>query len=358
MRPQDEASGVRGPGRKITLAAIAAAAGVSSATVSKVINGHPDVGPGTRARVEALVAEHGYIRRRPRRRRVDLIDLVLPDHAWAPPILRGSQDWCAAHQRALAVTPEEGTTAAGPVSWASAMASRGSRGVILITAAGLTRDQLSQLRRAEIPVVVVDLANTPPAGVPGLGATNWAGGVAATEHLLRLGHRRIAAITGPPDMLCSRARAAGYRSVLDRAGIGVDPALVRAGDYHHADGYLRATELLDLPDPPTAIFAGCDEQAFGALEAARTRGLRVPRDLSIVGFDDLPVTGWSSPPITTVRQPLTEMGSIAAQMVSDLIDGNPLSPSRMDLSTTLIVRESTAPPRNVSGAGTTVRYDN
>jgi len=352
--------GGRGHGRKITLATIATAAGVSQATVSKVINGRPDVGPGTRARVERLLEEHGYGRPRPRHRRAGLIDLVLPDRPWALEIMRGVQDWSAAHQTGLAVSPETGVATcafhasprqpgsrrggARPVSWTSVLASRGSRGVILVTVSGLTGDQLSQLRRGAIPIVVVDAGNAPPAGLPGVGATNWAGGLAATEHLLRLGHRRIAAITGPADMLCSRARAAGYRSALDRAGIGSDPALVRSGNFHYEGGYLGAAGLLDLPDPPTAIFAGCDEQAFGVLEAARIRGLRVPQDLSVVGFDDLPVTGWSSPPITTVRQPLAEMGSVAAQMLSDIIDGKTLSPSRVELSTKLIVRESTAPP--------------
>ncbi|HEX6524536.1 MAG TPA: LacI family DNA-binding transcriptional regulator [Streptosporangiaceae bacterium] len=337
--------------RKTTLAAIAAMAGVSPATVSKVVNGRPDVAPGTRARVERLLAEHGYARPRPQHRRAGLIDLVHADRPWAVEIMRGVADWSAAHETAIAVCPETGVDAscagprsARPESWTSAMASHGSRGVILVTFSGLTGDQLSQLRRAAIPVVVIDAANAPPAGLPGVGATNWAGGLAATEHLLGLGHRRIAAITGPADLLCSRARVGGYRSALDRAGIGFDPALLRYGDFHYAGGYLRAAELLDLPEPPTAIFAGCDEQAFGVLEAARTRGLRVPQDLSLVGFDGLPVTGWSSPPITTVRQPLAEMGSVAAQMLADLIGGNAPAPGRVELPTELIVRESTAPP--------------
>jgi LacI family transcriptional regulator len=349
-RPQD---GGRAPGRKTTLAAIAVAAGVSLPTVSKVVNGHRDVAPGTRARVERLLEEHGYPRPRPRprQRRAGLIDLVLADRPWAVEIMRGVEDWSAAHETEVAVSSEAGVAApsarhgsARPASWTSAVVSHGSRGVILVTFSGLTSDQLSQLRRAAIPVVVIDAANAPPAGLPGVGATNWAGGLAAAEHLLCLGHRRIAAITGPADLLCSRARVGGYRSALDHAGTGFDPALVRYGNFHYEGGYQRAAELLDLPDPPTAIFAGCDEQAFGVLEAARTRGLRVPQDLSVVGFDDLPVTGWSSPPVTTVRQPLAEMGSVAAQMLSDLIDGKAPWPGRVELSTELIVRESTSPP--------------
>jgi LacI family transcriptional regulator len=348
---QRSGGGGRVSGRKVTLAAIASAAGVSLPTVSKVVNGRPDVAAGTRARVERLLEEHGYARPWPGRRRAGLIGLVLAEWLWAAEILRGVQDWSAAHETAVVVFPETGIAtsavrhgSARLANWSSAVTSHGPRGVILVTCSGLTGGQLSQLRGAAIPLVVVDTANAPPAGFPSVGATNWAGGLAATEHLLGLGHRRIGVITGPADMQCSLARADGYRSALGRAGIASDPALVRYGNFQHSGGYLRAAELLDLPEPPTAIFAGCDEQAFGVLGAARSRGLRVPQDLSVVGFDDLPVTGWSSPPITTVRQPLAEMGSVAAQMLGDLIDGKAPSPSRVELSTDLMVRGSTAAP--------------
>jgi LacI family transcriptional regulator len=343
------------PPPKRNLAAIAAAAGVSVPTVSKVVNGRPDVAPGTRARVERILAEHGYAWPWPRFRRVGLIDLVLADRPWAMEILRGVEDWSTAHKIGVTVSPETGMTVSPArhcsgraANWTSAVARHDSSGVILVTCSEVTGDELSRLTRAAIPVVVIDAANAPPVGLPSVGSTNWAGGLAATEHLLRLGHRRIAAITGPADMWCSLARADGYRSALDRAGIGFDPALLRFGNFHHDGGYLRAVELLDLPEPPTAIFAGCDEQAFGVVEAARTHGLRVPQDLSVVGFDDLPVTVWSSPPITTVRQPLAEMGSAAAQMLGDLIDGKAFSPTRVELSTELVVRESTAPPRSIA----------
>jgi LacI family transcriptional regulator len=127
-----------------------------------------------------------------------------------------------------------------------------------------------------------------------------------------------------------------------------DQALVRNGDFHHEGGFARAGELLDQRDRPTAIFAGSDQQAFGVYEAARQRGLRIPEDLSVVGFDELPVSRWASPPMTTVRQPLAEMGSAAAQMLGELIDGRPLRSTRMELTTELIVRESTAAPKTDS----------
>jgi LacI family transcriptional regulator len=332
--------------RKTTLAAIAAEAGVSLPTVSKVVNGRPDVAPTTRARVEQLLDQHQYRRNGLRaQRRSGLIDLVFAglDSPWAVEILRGVEEWGAEHATAIAVSSVRHGDAR-PASWTSAIASHHSDGVILVTTT-LTDSQVGQLRGAGIPLVVIDPANTPPPDIPSVGATNWAGGLAATEHLLSLGHRRIGAITGFADMLCSLARLDGYRSALDRAGVAADPNLIRYGDFQHEGGFARAVELLDLPDPPTAIFAGSDQQAFGVYEAARQRSLLIPYDLSVVGFDELPVSRWASPPLTTVRQPLTEMGRAAAQMIGDLIDGGSLRTNRVELSTELHVRESTTVPK-------------
>jgi beta-xylosidase len=332
--------------RKTTLAAIAAEAGVSLPTVSKVVNGRPDVSPSTRARVEQLLDQHQYPRNGQRAaRRSGLIDLVFAglDSPWALEILRGVEEWGAEHSTAIAVSAVRHGDAR-PASWTSAIASHHSDGVILVTTT-LTGAQVGQLRGAGIPLVVIDPANTPPPDIPSVGATNWAGGFAAIEHLLSLGHRRIGAITGPADVLCSLARLDGYRSGLERAGVTVDPALIRYGDFLHEGGFAGAVELLDLPERPTAIFAGSDQQAFGVYEAARQRDLRIPDDLSVVGFDDLPVSRWASPPLTTVRQPLAEMGSTAARMLGELMDGGPLRTNRVELSTELIVRESTALPK-------------
>ena len=331
---------------RTTLAEIAAQAGVSLPTVSKVVNGRPDVAAATRARVEQLLDEHHYTRTAGRkRRRSGLVDLVLAglDSPWAVEILRGVEAWGAAHETGVAVSAVRHGNAR-PASWTSGLASHETDGVILVTSE-LTSAQLEQLRGAGLPLVVIDPVNPPPPDLPSVGATNWAGGLAATEHLLGLGHRRIGAITGPGEYLCSRARADGYRSALEREGIRFDPDLLRSGDFRHEGGFGRGSELLDLADPPTAIFAGSDQQAFGVYEAARQHGLRVPQDLSVVGFDDLPVARWVSPPLTTVRQPLAEMGLAAAQMLGELIDGLPLPSTRVELATELIVRESTAPAR-------------
>ena len=345
--PGEKALPSQGDGveRRTTLAAIAAEAGVSLPTVSKVVNGRPDVAPATRNRVERLLEQHHYTRTGPRRHhRSGLIDLVFNglDSPWAVEILRGVEEWGAVHETGITVSSVRHGSAR-PASWTSALARHDTDGVILVTSE-LTELQLGWLRGAGIPLVVVDPVNPPPPDLPSVGATNWAAGLAATEHLLALGHRRIGAIAGPGDYLCSVARIDGYRSALERAGLAFDPSLVRHGDFMHEGGFIRGGELLGLPEPPTAIFAGSDQQAFGVYEAARQRGLRIPHDLSVVGLDDLPVARWVSPPLTTVRQPLAEMGRAAAQMLGDLIDGLALRPSRVELSTELIVRESTAAP--------------
>jgi LacI family transcriptional regulator len=328
-----------------TLAEIAAEAGVSLPTVSKVVNGHADVAPTTRARIEQLLGERQY--RHPgirRGRHAGLIDIVFAglDSPWAVEILRGVEDWCSAHGMAAAVSAVRHGSAR-PASWTSALASHDTDGVLLVLSE-LTTHQLRELREEDIPLVVIDPVNLPEPDLPGVGATNWAGGMAATDHLIACGHTRIAAIGGPESYLCSRARIDGYRSALERAGLRYDPQLVSHGDFEFEGGFLRAGALLELPTRPTAIFAGSDQQALGVYEAARQRGLQIPQDLSVVGFDDLPMARWSSPALTTVRQPLAEMGRVAAEMLGTLIEGLPLSSRRMELATELVVRGSTAAP--------------
>jgi DNA-binding LacI/PurR family transcriptional regulator len=245
---------------------------------------------------------------------------------------------------ARAGTSGAGTSGGEPArQWLDNLERRRSEGVVLVLE-DLSPGQRSRLEALEVPYVVIDPRGEPDPRIPSIGAANWAGGMAATRHLTDLGHRGIAIISGPEGMLCSRARLDGYRGALESAGLPSDPALVRYGDFRHESGYVQAGSLLELPSPPTAIFAGSDQQAYGACEAARERGLRIPQDLSIVGFDDLSVSRWFSPPLTTVRQPLAEMGALAARMLLRLARGDVLETRRIELATELVVRESTAPP--------------
>jgi LacI family transcriptional regulator len=319
-----------------TLASIAAAAGVSLPTVSKVLNGKQDVSPTTRAHVLHLLEEHNYVpvaRKPPTDLLVDVVFTAL-DSPWAVEILRGVTE----SGLEVVVSSQSGSA---DHDWVQGLISGGRRGALVVTSRLTAADQ-RRLGRSKLPVVVIDPVDMPGQDVPSVGATNWAGGLSATEHLVELGHRRIAVIGGPQDFLCSRARIDGYRAGLERAGIPVDPQLVRHGNFHHEGGYDQARALLELPDPPTAIFAGSDEQAFGAMEAARQAGLSVPADLSVVGFDDLPMARWSSPPLTTVRQPLADMGRMAGRMLLELISGQELASQRVELATSLVPRASTA----------------
>src|SRR6266540_6944805 len=221
--------------------------------------------------------------------------------------------------------------------WLQNLRARATDGVIFVTS-DLTPPLHAELRRLNIPMVVVDPAGVLAIDVPTVGATNWAGGLAATEHLLSLGHQRIGFIAGPPRLLCSRARLDGHRAALEAAGIVPDPDLVQPGNFYHESGFQAGCALLDLPDPPTAIFAASDQMAFGVYEAVRQRGLRIPSDLSVVGFDDLPEARWASPPLTTIRQPLAEMGTLAARMLLRLSRGEETESPRVELATDLIVR--------------------
>ncbi|MCZ2812133.1 MULTISPECIES: LacI family DNA-binding transcriptional regulator [unclassified Modestobacter] len=322
-----------------TLASIAAAAGVSLPTVSKVVNGKTDVAPATRAHVQQLLEEHKYVpvaRKAPEDLLVDVVFTAL-DSPWAVEILRGVTE------SGLDVVVSS-QSRSSDTDWVGALIAGGRRGALVVTSRLTAADQ-RRLGRSRLPVVVIDPVDMPGQDVPSVGATNWAGGLAATEHLVGLGHRRIAVIGGPQDYLCSRARIDGYRAALERAGIAVDPELVRHGTFRHQGGYDQTRALLALPEPPTAVFAGSDEQAFGVMEAARQAGLSVPGDLSVVGFDDLPMARWSSPPLTTVCQPLADMGRLAGRMLHELIDGGELSSQRVELATHLVTRASTAAPR-------------
>lgn len=332
--------------RAATLAEIAQEAGVSAPTVSKVLNGRADVAPATRERVEELLHRHGYRRRGGGRPASPLLELVFHEleSAWAVEVIRGVEN--AVREEGLSIVLSESAGRLSPgQSWVDGVLARRPTGVVLVLS-DLNRSQRDQLAGRGIPFVVMDPAGDPGQDVPAVGTTNWDGGLAATRHLLDLGHRRIGLIGGPARMMCSRARADGYRAALDMAGIPYDPALVREGDFHHESGRRVGLELLALPDPPTAVFAGNDLQALGLYEAARELGLRVPEELSVVGFDDLPLARWVGPPLTTVRQPLTEMAETAARMVIDLARGVRPGTLRVDLATSLVERSSTAPPAN------------
>jgi LacI family xylobiose transport system transcriptional regulator len=327
-----------------TIAVIAREAGVSAPTVSKVINGRSDVAPATRRRIEAVIRRHGYQRPvRPSRRaaRLELMFHEL-ESEWALEIVRGVERVAGRNQLSVVLTETQGRRRPGQ-GWIEGALARRPMGVIAVFS-DLTEPMRGQLSARGIPFVVVDPAGEPVHDTPSIGATNWNGGLAATRHLLGLGHRRIAVIGGPAGVLCSRARVDGYRAAMDEAGVPIDPSLVSHGPFAVDEGVGIARRLLARPDRPTAIVTGNDLQALGVYQAAREVRLHVPEDLSVVGFDDLPIARWVSPPLTTIRQPLVEMAEAAAEMVLALARGEAPAQTRVELATELVVRESTASP--------------
>ena len=334
-----------GTGRT-TLATVAASAGVSVGTVSKVINGRTDVAPSTRARIQDLLRQHEYVVRRQPPAEPLTIEVFFQDTLviYSTEILNGVLDAAAGLDACVVVSVRapEGRKSE-PSAWARDLASAGRKAVVAVTSV-LSAADLKVLSRARVPLVVIDALNMPHARVTSVGSTNFAGGVAATEHLVSLGHRRIAYLGGPLSAACNQARMHGFRGTLHAAEIPVIEDFVRSEHQDYAGGFAGASELLDRPDPPTAIFTFCDEMALGVVEAARVRGLRVPEDLSVVGFDDTQMARLSSPPLTTVRQPLRQMGAVALRTAVQLGTGTKVDFSHVELATELVVRDSTAPP--------------
>jgi len=331
-----------GPGR-VTMAQIARQAKVSISTVSKVLNEGTDVSAETRGMIKNLFAEVGYQRPRLKRGagRGDIVDLVINelDSPWSLALLIGVEEVVAASGLALVVAAVHNSPKL-TTRWLESQGARGSQGVILITS-DLTQLQHKTLVQRGVPFVVVDGVTQAPQDVCSVSATNFAGGRAATEHLIELGHRRIAVIGGPPNTASTRARIAGYHAAVADAGLSATPELVRYAEFNHAGGFEATRQLLALPDRPTAIFVCSDQQSRGVYRELALAGLEIPGQMSVVGFDDVDFAQWTTPPLTTVRQPLHEMGATAARMLLSLIDGDLLGPAQVELETTLIIRQST-----------------
>ncbi|WP_419998710.1 LacI family DNA-binding transcriptional regulator [Streptomyces boninensis] len=328
-----------------TLTEIAASAGVSVSTVSKVLNGRTDVSPATRDRISRLLADHGYRSVGTHKSSSGIVDLVIGGlHSpWADALVSGAVGAGAEEDCRIVVNdvPGKGRELGATLE---RIAARGTDGVLIVHHLPARRDR-DRLAAKGAPLVIIDPPAEPGAGVRSVASTNWHGGLAATRHLLELGHRRIAALGGPEGVWSARARLDGYRAALLQAGVPADEALVHCAAFSPEAGRTYALRLLDLPEPPTAIAAGNDAQAFGVLQALAERGLRAPDHLSVTGFDDVSVAAWAAPALTTVRQPLEAMAAAAFRMVRLVATGSAAPPEQVELATTLVVRESTAPPQ-------------
>jgi LacI family transcriptional regulator, galactose operon repressor len=340
---------------RATIREIARAAGVSIATVSRVINGRPDVSPQTREAVLRVVREHGFSTNRNARAlsggRTGLVGVTLPilEAAYFAVIVSGTAEALYEHDMRIVLCPtlhqhEREVTLLDRLMHGT------TDGAVLM----LPEESNAELRALQdtgYPFVVVDPRVQLDQGIPAVSAANASGARAAVEHLLLLGHRRIGAILGPADWMATTERLNGYRSALAAAGVLPTPELVVESDFSIESGEAAAALLLDLPDRPTAIFGFNDNVAIGALRAAAARGISVPEDLSVVGFADSEQAGLVTPALTTVRQPLAEMGRMAVSLLLRLLDHQRVEAMSIELATRLLVRDSTAAPVAVSAAG-------
>lgn len=340
--------GSRVGSRPLTIRDIAREAGVSVATTSRVLNRQPHVAPETRERVLRVVRKRGFSRnpsaRALSRARTNLVGVTLPTMrtAYYAYIIAALSEALYEQDRRAIFCPtwhEHDRE----VDLLKRLMRGTTDGAVLILPAE-SSEELRALQEHGYPFVVLDPRVPLNGSIASISAANTAGATKATEHLLCLGHRRIAAITGPAGWCATEQRLDGYRGALARAGMPLDRMLELQGDFEIAGGYAATLQLLDDPSPPTAIFGFNDNLAIGALQAAQSRGLHVPKDISIVGFDDSEQAEIVTPPLTSVHQPLAEMGRMAASVLTRLIEGHADHSTQIELSTSLTIRNSTAPP--------------
>ncbi|GAA4488255.1 LacI family DNA-binding transcriptional regulator [Microbacterium panaciterrae] len=329
--------------RRLTIHDVARAAGVSVATVSKAINGRDGVSPSTLEHVQEVVAQLGYesslVATSMRRRRTDVIGVLVAEfEPFAVQLLQGVS--AALQGTRFDVLAYAGSVSAGEhLGWERRSLSR--LGGTLIDGAILVTPTTTPAE-ATVPLVAID-PHAGPDGPASVSVRNAEGALAVTTHLIALGHRRIAHLRGRTDLESAHQREEGYRRALEAAGIAFDPALVVDGGYRAATSTAGAHALLDLAVPPTAVFAANDLSGIEMIRVATERGLRIPEDLSVVGFDDVPEAAAHVPQLTTVRQPLAAMGAEAVRLLLAMLEGGPLEHVRMPAE--LIVRASTTPPR-------------
>lgn len=325
-----------------TIAQVAKEAGVSVPTVSKVLNGRADVSQPTRERVKRVIEEYGFVRNRAaralRKGRTGLVDLILPrlDDEYYLPILEGVAQVLREAGVRLVLTSTD-YQSEQEVRWIEMVTDRSTDGILLVLP---SEEAIERLEHSGLPFVLIHNQGGLPTTIPSVRITSWEGGFVATSHLIKLGHRRIAYIGKTAKAIEAIERLAGYRAALDSANVPIDPQLLCDGDLTENDGYIATKALLELSEPPTAIFAGNDRQAAGVYRALHELGLTVPGDVSVIGFDNLPYTEIMNPPLTTVHAPRLELGRTAATMLLHLINEEPLEMTRVILPTHFVERQS------------------
>jgi len=335
-----------------TLEEVAKLAGVSRSTVSRVVNQHPNVRPEVRERVWEVVRKTGYQPHAAARslatRRTRVIGLIIPQAVttlftdpYFPILIRGVADACNAHNYHLMLSlfsrrRVQESRARQDLLYQQVLRGRYLDGVV-VSSAPLDDPIFPRLLEDGVPFIIV--GRYPHERANYVDVDNVAGARMAVEHLLRLGHERVATITGPLNMFAAQDRLEGYRQALAARGIPVDEDLIAEGDFTEGGG--RAAMQRLLPRRPTAVFAASDMMAVGAIKVLREAGLRVPEDVAVVGFDDIPLASMVEPPLTTVRQPIEQTGGMAVELLVSLLE-NPGEETvhRVVLPTELVIRAS------------------
>lgn len=331
--------------KKVTIVDVAAEAGVSFGTVSRVINNDVHVKDETRQRVLDTMTRLNFVANRQARSlaggKTNTLGLLVPDlgTGYIGEIIRGIDAVIgeASFDLMLYTTHRKATK---EVDYVYNLVRGMVDGLILVLPRNPV-DYVELLSSQKFPFVLIDHQGTGEE-CPAIGSTNWQGAYHATNYLIHLGHRRIGFITGWLDLGCAIDRLEGYKAALKNNRIPINNDLVFEGTFAQLDGYVGANRFLDLKRPPTAIFASNDVMAMAAMDAVRQRGLRIPEDVSILGFDDVPQASLVRPSLTTVRQPLEQMGRTAAQILLDILRNPNHSHQRIELPTELIIRDSTA----------------
>jgi LacI family transcriptional regulator len=330
--------------KRPTINDIARRAGLSKASVSRALNGKQDVDPKTRKRVLELAAQMGYVPSASARAlsngRSNCLGLLVPTLTWPwiLEVLRGVAEEIERSGYSLILYTTAGGEDSERAFMSEVVPAGAVDGLALVIPLGML-DYIERLAKGGLPMVVVDDRGHYP-DLPTVATTNVAGGQTATRHLIERGRRRIAMLNGPHDFGCNRDRLAGYKSALQEAGMRFDPRRAIDSDFKESGGASAMTKLLAADPRLDAVFAANDLMAFGAMRALRNAGRHIPDDVAVVGFDDLPASAMTHPPLTTVRQPLYEMGRMAASMVMAAARGESIE-KRIELPTSLVIRDST-----------------
>jgi LacI family transcriptional regulator len=326
---------------------VAQLAGVSIQTVSAVVNNKPDITAETRARVLSIIEQLNYqpysVARSLRTRQTQTIALVVSNIASVAIAAMASAAEAHAHSFGYRlILYNTHNDSSRETSYFNAVAQQWVDGVVFIPAMGRL-GRLDILQAADIPSVAIDRIPDDYKG-PAVMLDNLKAGRLAGEHLLDLGHERLAHIGGPMEIRLARERFGGFQQALEMRGLDPKVCAVAEGTFTCQTGYLAMKQLLASRPYPTAVFAANDLMAIGAMRAVDEAGLRVPQDISIVGVDDIEVAAFQTPPLTTICQPFTQLATLGVQLLLDILAGKELVQSQIVIEPTLIVRQSTTKP--------------